>query len=82
MVLVSNLCLLGVNGGVVHGRGFETWGVKGGVVAWSWFPIFDFLGGQCQRIGIYGSNRRIHIEKQRRLSFARHTNHARISCRC
>jgi hypothetical protein len=37
---------LGVNGSVVHGRGFESdfLGVNGGVVQWSWVRIFDFLG--------------------------------------
>jgi hypothetical protein len=50
--------ILGINGGVVHGLGFE------------W-----------QRIVLSGPNRRSHIEKQRRLSVALHTNHTRISCR-
>jgi hypothetical protein len=48
MVLGSNLCLFGVNGGVVHGLlGFESltfWG-QWWCSAWStWVRIFDFLG--------------------------------------
>jgi predicted membrane protein len=42
MVLGSNLCLFGVNGGVVHGRGFETWGVNGGVVHGLGFESLTF----------------------------------------
>jgi hypothetical protein len=45
MVLGSNFCLLGVNGGVVHGRGFESLdilGVNGGVVHGHGFESLTF----------------------------------------
>jgi hypothetical protein len=76
-----NLCLFGVNGGVVHGRGFESLGVIGGVVHGLGFESFTFWGSMAVN-NTFWANRRRHIEKQRRLSFALHTNHTRISCRC
>jgi hypothetical protein len=42
----SNFCLLGINGCVVHGRGFEYltfWG-QWWCSAWSWVRICDFWG--------------------------------------
>jgi hypothetical protein len=49
--------------------------------AWSWVRILTFWG-QWQRIVLSGPNRCRYIENQRRLSFALHTNHTQISCRC
>jgi hypothetical protein len=44
MVVGSNLCLFGVNGGVEHGRGFECLGVNGGVVHGLGFKSLSFWG--------------------------------------
>jgi hypothetical protein len=90
--------LVGINGGVVHGLGFESFSFWGQwwCSAWSWVRIlgvnggvvhglgFEFwlFGSQWQRIVLSVPNRRSHIEKQRLLSVALHTNNTRISCRC
>jgi hypothetical protein len=58
MVEGSNLGLLGVNGGVVHGRGFEslTFGGQWWCSAWSWIRIFDFVGVNGGVVHVVGSN--------------------------
>jgi hypothetical protein len=46
MVLGSNLYFLGASDGIVHGRGFESWGqCRGGVVHVRGFESF-ISGGQ------------------------------------
>jgi hypothetical protein len=57
----SNILLLGVNGGVVHGRGFEYLTFLVSMVvysAWSWVWIFDFLGvnGIGSNLCLFGVN--------------------------
>jgi hypothetical protein len=59
MVLGSNLCLFGlINGGVVHGCGFESLTLWGSMVVWCmvWVRIFGFVGVNVGVVHVVGSN--------------------------
>jgi hypothetical protein len=95
MVVGSNLWLVGVNGGVVHGLGFESlsfWS-QWWCSAWSWVRILGVNGGVVHGLGFesltfwesmaenstFWAHRRSHIQKQCRLSEAHFTFDLRIT---